>query len=284
MTKKHTYDEVKHFIEVKSNSGCKLISEEYKGSKEILKAICPNDHLFELRFSDFIKGVRCKECNFAKHRERMEIKKEISKTVKRREVEKEEYKVDLSDYTSNKSYLNFTCNNGHTWRAKWNSWTNGFRCKECFDEIRGDTLKKSDNDIINYFQSEGFEVIDFSYKNNKSPITLKCINNHTFQKSWQQFYKDGQRCPDCNENWNRWDLEKVREYTESQGMSLISNKYVNSSSKLIFKCSRGHHFPTTWASFYSMGTGCPLCKVSKGEREVIRILSKKILILLKSQD
>lgn len=47
------------------NEGYKLLSKEYKNAHQKLKIICPNEHVFDMRFSDFKNGgQRCPKCSF----------------------------------------------------------------------------------------------------------------------------------------------------------------------------------------------------------------------------
>ena len=53
MGKTLSYEEIKNFIEVKSNSGCKLLSKEYKSSKDKLEILCNCGEPFKTTYYDF---------------------------------------------------------------------------------------------------------------------------------------------------------------------------------------------------------------------------------------
>ena len=67
MVKRYTYEEVKNFIEVESNSGCKLISEQYINSKTKLKIQCKCGNIFYKSLNIFKTQKRqCPSCSSKK--------------------------------------------------------------------------------------------------------------------------------------------------------------------------------------------------------------------------
>lgn len=59
MTKKHTYQYIKSYIE---SYNYKLLSEEYNNSSTMLMIKCPEDHIFEMKYNNFKSGQRCPTC------------------------------------------------------------------------------------------------------------------------------------------------------------------------------------------------------------------------------
>ena len=71
----------------------------------------------------------------------------------------------------------------------------------------------------------------------------------------------------------KWDIESVREYIKSFGYTLLSEKYINNSTKLKMICPNGHVINSlTWNRF-QQGDRCPKCKESKGEKEITKVLN-----------
>ncbi len=62
MNKSLTYDYVKNFIEIESNSGCKLLNDTYKNNHTKLKVVCECGNTFEVSFSNF-KSQNIRRCN-----------------------------------------------------------------------------------------------------------------------------------------------------------------------------------------------------------------------------
>lgn len=54
------------------------------------------------------------------------------------------------------------------------------------------------------------------------------------------------------------DIEFVRSEFDKEGYVLLSDKYVNSRSKLRFKCPKGHEYSMTWSN-WQRGNRCAIC-------------------------
>ena len=52
------------------------------------------------------------------------------------------------------------------------------------------------------------------------------------------------------------EIDFIKGYAASKGYKLLSTEYVNSKTKLIFKCPDGHEFPMKWNDF-QQGHRCP---------------------------
>jgi len=52
--------------------------------------------------------------------------------------------------------------------------------------------------------------------------------------------------------------EQIKEYVAHQNYTLISDNYINNSTKMEFKCSKEHIFSMTWRDFNS-GVRCAVC-------------------------
>jgi hypothetical protein len=62
---------------------------------------------------------------------------------------------------------------------------------------------------------------------------------------------------------HKWTLEDVREYVESRGYKLLSDKYVNNRQKLLLECPKGHEWETTLHGFKDGETNCFWCYLDK---------------------
>lgn len=56
-------------------------------------------------------------------------------------------------------------------------------------------------EIKQYIESFGYELLSDEYINSKEKIKIKCNNNHIYESSWNRF-KSGRRCPYCSKNKN----------------------------------------------------------------------------------
>lgn len=79
----------------------------------------------------------------------------------------------------------------------------------------------------------------------------------------------------------RLTYEEVKEHIESFGYKLLSNEYVNNSTKLLLECPFGHKYKTTF-DIFKRGCRCPYCSnrakhTYEGIKEYIESFGYKLL-------
>ena len=75
----------------------------------------------------------------------------------------------------------------------------------------------------------------------------------------------------------KWDIEKAKEAFKERGYILLSEEYVNTSTKMDYICPKGHKHSITLSKFMS-GRGCPYCandKMSEERRNDIEKIREK---------
>ena len=177
---KHTYEEVKEYIE---GFGYKLLSTEYINNKNKLLLQCPNGHKWKTKYNDFQQGHRCSYCNGNPRYTYEEIKEYI---------EQFDYKLLSDEYKNNKSKLLIKCDKNHEFMMRFNNFVNGNRCPYCY----GNT-KYTYEEVKEYIESFGYKLLSDEYKNNKNKLLIKCPNGHIWEIKYNSF-QQGHRCPICN--------------------------------------------------------------------------------------
>ena len=101
---KHSYEEVKDFIENKLNKGYKLISEEYVNNYSKLKIECPVHGEFLIPYHELKKNHNCRKCYSEKRRlSYEEVKYFIENKLNKG------YKLISEDYMGNRIDLKIEC-------------------------------------------------------------------------------------------------------------------------------------------------------------------------------
>ena len=109
------------------------------------------------------------------------------------------------------------------------------------------------------------------YTTANKKIIVKCNHNHVWETSWGKF-QSGRRCPYCSGKFNSYDT--IKETIESeQGYKLLSENCNQLRDRVIVRCKHNHKYETTISNFKS-GHRCPYCNESKGEKEIIKFLTK----------
>lgn len=178
-----------------------------------------------------------------------------------------DYEIRVMKNNKKVKYVFIQCNEGHKYWVDFNNFKRGYNCKKCRDNKR----KNSQQEVEEYYNQFGYELLD-EYKNNRTPLKMKCPNGHITNTMTYWSFKNGNRCPECSRK-AKLSYEHVKEQFENEGYEMISNEYKNANTKLKVKCPKGHEWDTTYAHFYD-GKRCPHCKTSKGENKVKEILDE----------
>lgn len=183
---KLSYKDVKEYIE---SFGYKLLSNEYVNSSAKLQLQCPLGHIYNtVRFSSFKNGSRCPEC--AKERYG-EYRKHSYKEVKEY-IESFNYTLLSNEYKNCMTKLLIMCPEEHKYEVTFNDFRSGRRCPYCSGKI-----KHTIEDVKEYIESFGYELLSKEYENNKAKLKVRCPNNHEYKVNFSDF-QSGCRCPYCN--------------------------------------------------------------------------------------
>lgn len=179
--------------------------------------------------------------------------------------------VCLSDYYVNKRIkLSWMCSEGHKWDATSDSVIHGSWCPVCAKSVR---LHIDDMRII--AKSKGGMCLSVNYVNNKSKLTWECSEGHIWEAIPNNI-KRGIWCPICAGN-KSYNIKEMKELAKKRGGKCLSAAYVNSKTKLLWKCSENHKWEATPHDIIN-GSWCPTChklKIVNGEITMKTIVSMK---------
>ena len=68
-------------------------------------------------------------------------------------------------------------------------------------------------------------------------------------------------------------IYEIRDYAKSNGVELLSKEYINTNSKLKFKCKNGHVFERGW-SYFKDTQECPEC-IKEDKLNKIKLFAKE---------
>lgn len=178
-----------------------------------------------------------------------------------------------TDYINCITKLEFQCEYGHIWKTKPyylvynNSWCpkcNKF-CKdniELFHEI----AKKRD----------GF-CLSTDYINCRTKLIFKCGNGHIWEAKPHDIKYSNSWCPVCSGSL-KLTIEQMKEIAKERKGKCLSDHYINSHTKLLWECEKGHQWLAKPYLVKGSKHWCPFCNESKGEKEVDRCLKKNNII------
>lgn len=126
-----TYEEIKRFVEVESDSSCKLLSKEYTGNGNNLLFKCACGEDFFTSYSSFRRGKRqCDKCSHNELRNKFKIPYEEVMN----KVNELGYELLSDTYENYKSRLKIKCDKGHIYDTTFVVVRRGCRCPICSAE------------------------------------------------------------------------------------------------------------------------------------------------------
>jgi len=117
-------------------------------------------------------------------------------------------------------------------------------------------MKYTYNYIKNQIYKENYKLLSKEYINSKIKLKVECPEGHQYYVTYNCFYR-GQRCPICYGK-QRLTYDFINKEIIQNGYKLLSEKYINSKTKLKVECSEGHQYYVTYNNFYK-GSRCPIC-------------------------
>ena len=186
--KKLSYEYVKEYIE--GYNGYKLLSEEYKNSKEKLKVKCPEGHIYEVIFSNFQRGQRCPYCYG---------KIKLSSKYVKEYIESFCYKMLSNEYKNARTKLEVECPYGHRYFVSWYNFKSGKRCPYCNSHKQSRTQSLEYDYVKSVIEGRGYKLISREYKNARTKLEVECPYGHRYF-TWYDNFRRGFDCPTCVAN------------------------------------------------------------------------------------
>jgi vacuolar-type H+-ATPase subunit E/Vma4 len=124
-------------------------------------------------------------------------------------------------------------------------------------EIRGKTTRLTIEMMHELAKSKKGKCLSTVYTNNRTKLLWECEKGHQF---WAKpnAIKDGDTwCPDCS-GTKKLTLERMKEEASVRGGRCLSDEYINSGTKLKWRCANGHIWEAKWDEVRN-GRWCPEC-------------------------
>jgi hypothetical protein len=285
--RKLTYKQIKEYIEIKSNSGCKLLEteESYKEKTKLqpkmalckirFRCLCGNE--FEQSFNTFKSGGKqeCNECSFG----RMERGRSYNEIKHFIEVESNSRLTLLStEYKDNHKPLHLRCFCGTEFYRAFSEIKGTpsrkplHKCKEC----TGATMQKTTEQVKEEFLEHSITLLS-EYINYCSLVKVRYDCGFEVKRTYSNIIKSKYKCPHCVRAGYGRDTEQLRNEIDdiTNGEYSLLSEYKTMNDKVTIKHNKcGHVYEITPHNFLDAGNRCPKCGNSKGEVETERILNK----------
>ena len=119
-------------------------------------------------------------------------------------------------------------------------------------------MNPKDEELINIAKARGGYCLGLSNSVNRPPkYVWKCEKGHAWEARAGNV-KHGTWCPICCTNNHKKSIDEMRYLARQQNGECLSQVYINTNTKLTWKCSNGHIFKAT-PSKVRIGRWCRVC-------------------------
>jgi len=156
-------------------------------------------------------------------------------------------------YITNREKLEWQCKEGHRWKSSGHSVKSGSWCPYCAKNVR-----LTIEEMQSLAKSRGGKCLSTKYVNSQTKLLWQCREGHQWWSA-PGIVKSARHhwCPYCSNN-ARLTIEQMRSIARSRGGKCLSDKYVNSQTKLQWECNKGHRWESTPGTIKN-GSWCPFC-------------------------
>jgi hypothetical protein len=234
---------------------------DYVNRKTKVKIICQEHGIFEQIAADHINGHGCRKCLSYSKQEFILLGNNIHNN---------KYDYSLIEIINNQTKIEIVCLKHGIFKQTPYNHLGGRGCPKCVGR------NKTTIDLINELIEIHGDKYDYSlvdYVDSYSKIKIICQEHGQFEQTSRN-HLTGSGCPKCigrNKTSDEFVLEAKSIHGDKYDYS--NCEYIDTKNKIKIICTKHGVFEQK-PTYHLDGTGCPICKESKGEREIRNFLTE----------
>lgn len=242
----------------------------YKSGKDNVVIICLKHGEFTQRASSHLEGRGCNICVIENRRNKLD-----EFIIKAKEVHKDKYDYSLvTEYKSARDYVSVICKRHGIFTITPYHHTNRAQgCNKCKSLSLDDFIE-----LANKVHNDKYDYSKSIYVNNKGLINIICPLHGVFTQRVSDHIYKGSGCPKCS--WgelsmstNEFIIKANKKHNNKYRYNINDINFKNNKEKVSIICPMHGEF-TQKVNTHLNGGGCPICKESKGEKEIRNFLEK----------
>lgn len=161
-------------------------------------------------------------------------------------------------YVNNLTKLRWRCTKGHEWDAVPGSIQQGGWCPSCAGKLAPEPAYQLLQEIAT---ARGGHCLSESYVHGRRKLWWRCAAGHQWEATSNNI-RAGSWCPECAmkiKGPKRLGIEVCQRAALAKGGECLSVEYVNTNTKLRWRCAEGHEWDSIPDSVVRLGTWCPQC-------------------------
>lgn len=188
------------------------------------------------------------------------------------------YDYSKTKYKSEKTEVMITCPIHGDFKKKPGLFLQGYACPKCGLERRRTNKLMDQTTFLRRAKKLHGDNFDFSksiYKDIFTPIAVKCTICGREYKKKPVHILQGYGCKYCaGQVLTTEDIVKRAREIHGDRYDYSQTKYINRRTPIIVICKKHGPFKTNPGDHIGLKTGCPKCKISKGEAAVMLWLDR----------
>ena len=235
--------------------GGKCLSKEYVNTNTKMNWECKKGHIWEAAFGH-IKHSKswCPTCSYKINSDKMRGSIEECHNI----AKEKKGKCLSNTYTNANTKMKWECKEGHIWTTSLGSIKFGSWCPICCRKIIADKLKSSIEECHNIAKEKGGKCLSKEYINTNTKMKWECKEGHTLETTFGQMKYRKHWCSICSGHI-KLTLYDCQKYAEEKGGKCLSDKYINSTILMKWRCNKNHKFDRSFHTMRQHNLYCPIC-------------------------
>lgn len=241
------------------DAGGRCLSDRNAGRQARYSFVCREGHAFEKTGRKLLAGTWCVACARAEHSRRMSSADGMERM---QAAARAHGGACLSTaYTKLTARYRFRCTQGHEWEAAGSEVVRGSWCRACSNQEKVTAYRREDGlaRLSECAQSRGGVCLSTQYVGSKAYYRFRCGEGHEWETKGAPIFRGGW-CPTCQYAAKRSSIEAMQALASRREGRCLSDKYVNSQTKLEWECRNGHQWHAPPHKI-AAGHWCPRCAV-----------------------
>ena len=254
---------------------------QYVAAREKITITCIEHGDFEVSFTNHLSGQGCPTCGIIKSglSRRSNTEEFIAKA---KAVHGDRYDYKETTYLDSRTPVKIKCSVHGMYTITPERHLGGSGCQVCGEELKNTKRRSNTEEFIAKAKTVHGDRYDYSranYVNDTTKILINCRKHGLFRIKPNK-HKAGQGCRKCSiekqillQSSNTEEFIAKAKAVHGDRYDYKETNYVNNTTKTLINCKRHGVFTQSPAS-HLRGSGCKICKASKGELVISGILEK----------
>ena len=123
-------------------------------------------------------------------------------------------------------------------------------------------MKKCNLEVCQEFAlNKDGKLISTEYINALTKMSWECKEKHQWEANWNSV-RQGSWCPYCAWKVKKCNITELQKFARSRSGKLVSIKYINSKTKMLWEGEEGHQWEAKWTDIKNKKSWCPYCSGS----------------------